>query len=121
MPNMAILQANIAAALNKNNLSESDKNRLEEYAHRTASGYCAGCAGICEKTVDLDIPISDILRYSMYNHSYGDRKTALRLFNNLPAEVRANIFKADYSTAEKFCPQKIKIGKIIKRTCDELA
>lgn len=121
MPNMAILQANIAAALNKNNLSENDKKRLGEYAHRTASGYCAGCAGICEESANLDIPISDILRYSMYNHSYGDRETALRLFKNLPAEVKANIFKADYTIAERLCPQKIKIGKIIKRTCAELA
>lgn len=120
MPNMTILQANIAAALNKNNLSENDKKRLEEYAHRTASGYCAGCAGICEKSVDPYIPISDILRYSMYHHSYGDRKTALRLFNRLPADIKTNILTVDYSRAESSCPQKIQIGRIIKRTCTEL-
>ncbi|THB79649.1 MAG: aldo/keto reductase [Desulfobacteraceae bacterium] len=121
MPNMTILQANIAAALNKNNLSENDKKRLEQYAHQTASGYCAGCAGICEKAVDHDIPISDILRYSMYHHGYGDRETAVRLFNNLPADVTTNIFKADFSKAERSCPQKIQIGNLIKRTCTELA
>jgi len=121
MPNMTILQANIAAAMNKNNLSGNDKKRLEKYALRTASGYCAGCGAICEKAVDSDIPICDILRYSMYNHSYGDRKTALRLFNSLPADVKTNLLKADYSRAEKSCPQKIQIGKIIQNTCAELA
>ena len=121
MPNMTILQANVAAALNKIKLSEGDKKRLEDYAQITAPGYCAGCASICESAVDLDIPISDILRYSMYNHSYGDRTTALRLFNALPNDVKTNILRADYSKAEKYCPQKIQIGKVLKKTYAELA
>ena len=115
MPNMTILQANVAAAVNKKGLSAGDKQRLEQYAQQTAPGYCAGCANICEPAVDLDIPISDILRYSMYNHSYGDRDTALALFKALPAEIKANILKADYSKAEKYCPQKIQIGKVLKK------
>jgi len=120
MPNMTILQANVAAALKKKHLSEGDKQRLEQYAQRTAPGYCAGCANICESAVNLDIPISDILRYSMYNHSYGDRDTALSLFNALPTDVKANILKADYSIAEKYCPQKILIGKVLKKTHKDL-
>ena len=56
MPNMTILQANVAAALNKQKLSEGDKQRLEQYAGQTAPGYCAGCANICESAVDLNIP-----------------------------------------------------------------
>ena len=118
--NMTILQANVAAALSKQKLSGGDKQRLKQYAQQTAPGYCAGCASICESTVDLDIPISDVLRYSMYNHSYGDRKTALTLFNALPADVRTNILKADYSKAEKYCPQKIQIGKVLKKAYEDL-
>jgi len=120
MPNMTILQANVAAALDKTNLSEADKQRLEHYAQQTAPGYCAGCANICEPAVDLDIPISDLMRYSMYHHSYGDHRTAQRLFNTLPAEVRANILKADYSNAEKDCPQRIPIGRVVRRTYADL-
>jgi len=121
MSNMTILQANVAAALNRKNLSGGDKQRLQQYAHQTAPGYCAGCADICEPAVDLDVPISDILRYSMYHHSYGDRETALTLFNALPTDIKANILKADYSKAEKKCPQKIQIGKILKKTHADLA
>ena len=121
MPNMTILQANVAAALNKQKLSGGDKQRLTQYAQRTAPGYCAGCASICESAVDLDLPISDILRYSMYNHSYGDRDTAARLFNTLPTDIKANILKADYSEAEKYCPQKIQIGKVLKNAYEELS
>jgi predicted aldo/keto reductase-like oxidoreductase len=115
MPNMTVLQANVAAALNKNSLSEGDKQRMEQYSQQTAPGYCAGCANTCESVTDLNIPISDILRYSMYHHSYGDRDKAERLFNELPSDVRSNILKADYSEAERYCPQKIKIGKVLKK------
>jgi predicted aldo/keto reductase-like oxidoreductase len=120
MRNITILQANVAAALNKKNLSEGDKKRLEQYARQTAPCYCAGCANICESAVDLDVPISDILRYSMYNHSYGDRDKALTLLNTLPADIKANIFMADYSKAEKYCPQKIQIGIVLKKTYEDL-
>ena len=120
MPNMTILQANIGAAVNKKQLSEGDKQRLERYSQRTAPGYCAGCADICEAAVSPNLPISDILRYSMYNHSYGDRDIASSLFNKLTSEVKENILKADYSMAEKYCPQKIQIGKILKKTHEDL-
>jgi len=120
MSNMTILQANVAAALNKQNLSGGDKQRLQQYARQTAPGYCAGCANICESAVELDVPISDLLRCSMYNHSYGDRDKALTLFNTLPADIKASILKADYSKAEKNCPQKIQIGKILRKTHADL-
>jgi predicted aldo/keto reductase-like oxidoreductase len=121
MPNLTILQANVAAALNKKQLSRGDKLRLDQYARQTAPGYCAGCARICESLVDLDIPISDIMRYAMYHHSYGDRNRAQRLFNELSAEIKDNILRADYSTAEKHCPQKIRIGKLLIKACEDLA
>ena len=120
MKNMTILQANVAAALNKTNLSSGDRQRLRQYARQTAPGYCAGCADICESAVDLDIPISDIMRYAMYDHSYGDHQTALQLFRELPEDIKANILKADYSEAEKKCPQKIQIGSVLKKTYKDL-
>jgi hypothetical protein len=121
MSNMTILQANVAAAVNKQKLSGGDKQRLKEYAQQTAAGYCAGCANICESAVDLDIPVSDLLRYSMYHHSYKDRETAIGLFNALPTDVKLNILKADYSKAEKYCPQQIQIGEVLKKIYEDLA
>ena len=120
MPNMTILQANVAAALNRQKLSGGDRIRLKQYAQQTAPGYCTGCANICESAVDPEIPISDILRYAMYYHSYGDRDAAASLFNELPSEVKANMLKADYSKAERYCPQKIQIGRILKKTHEDL-
>ena len=120
MKNMTILQANVAAALNRTNLSSGDRQRLQQYARQTAPGYCAGCAEICESAVDLDVPISDLMRYAMYDHSYGDHQTALQLFCELPEDIKANILKADYSEAERQCPQKIQIGKVLKKTYKDL-
>jgi len=120
MPNMTILQANVAAALNKTKISGNDKLRLDQYARHTAPGYCTGCADICESAVDFDIPISDLMRCAMYHHSYGDREKALALFNALPPDIKKNIFKADYTQAEKYCPQKIQIGKVLQQTCEDL-
>jgi predicted aldo/keto reductase-like oxidoreductase len=120
MPNMTILQANVAAALNRTKLSLGDKQRLDQYAHQTCAGYCAGCADICESAIDLSVPISDIMRCSMYQNGYGDREQALSLFKALPTELRANIVKADYSKAEKHCPQRIQIGRVLKRAYEDL-
>jgi predicted aldo/keto reductase-like oxidoreductase len=107
--------------LNKKKLTQGDLQRLERYALKTGPGYCAGCANVCESLVDLDIPISDLLRYSMYYYSYGDRERAQTLYRDLSTDIRNNILKADYSTAEKFCPQKIQIGKAIKKAHEDLA
>jgi len=115
MPNMTILQANVAAALNKNKLSSSDKQLFEQYAQETAGGYCAGCADICEPAVDFRVPISDVLRCSMYYNSYRDRDKARALFNALTTDQKSNICKTDYSKAEKKCPQKIQIGKVLRK------
>jgi predicted aldo/keto reductase-like oxidoreductase len=120
MPNMTILQANIDAALNRQRLSGGDRQRLEQYARETAPGYCAGCAHICESAVDQDVPISDILRCSMYANGYGSRDMALSLFNSLPTGTRDNVFNADYEKAERSCPQRIQIGRVLKRVCEDL-
>ena len=120
MPNMTILQANVAAALNKKQLSEGDRQRLQQYARQTAPGYCAGCSQICESAIDREVPISDILRYSMYYSSYGERDTALRLFDSLSPDVKSNILKVDYSVAEKRCPQNIQIANVLKKAYEDL-
>ncbi len=121
MPNMTILQANVAAALNKNKLSLKDKQHFEQYAQKTAGGYCAGCADLCESMVDFKVPICDVLRCSMYYHSYGDRDKALALFNALPTGEIENICKTDYTRAEKRCPQKIQIGRVLKKIHEDLS
>jgi predicted aldo/keto reductase-like oxidoreductase len=115
MPNMAILQANVAAALDKTGLSANDHQRLNQYARMTAPGYCTGCAHICEPSLDTEIPISDVMRYLMYAHAYKDLESAKRGLLSLPENTRKGLLEVDYSRAEKRCPQKMPIARIMRQ------
>ena len=114
MPNLTYLQANVAAARDKTELSLEDHHILEQYARKTACGYCAGCARLCESAVAGNIPISDVMRYLMYYHSYGKRRQAIEKFNKLPVNSRNRLADMDYSKAESVCPQKIPIARIMQ-------
>jgi predicted aldo/keto reductase-like oxidoreductase len=119
MPNMTILQANVAAARNKTDLSKDDKKRLKLYARQTAPGYCAGCANICETAIDNKVPISNIMRCLMYDRSYGDSKKARELFKEIPLEVQKRIANLEYRNAEQKCPQRIQISRLMRKAASE--
>jgi predicted aldo/keto reductase-like oxidoreductase len=121
MPNLTILMANVAAALNRTKISSSDIKLLDQYALKTASHYCTGCSRLCETAVDGEVPVNDIMRYLMYSRSYGDRGRAVSLFRNIPEHVRSNLSSIDYSKAEKLCPQGMAIGRLILEAAEEFA
>ena len=119
MPNMGILMENAAAALDRIRLSDSDLNFLHKYAHKTRSGYCKGCAHICEATINGQVPISDIMRALMYGRSYGDRPRAISQFNKILPKIRRRMTRLDYSQAEKKCPHQMAIGKLMAEALKE--
>ncbi len=120
MPSIKILRSNVAAALNKVKLSGGDMKLLEHYARETSTGYCAGCAAICESAYAGEVPIGDVMRYLMYYHSYGDCDRARSLFAELSMAVRKHISALDYSRAERRCPQGIPIGKLMRKATEVL-
>ncbi len=115
MPNITILMSNVAAAMDKTNLSAGDLRLLVQYAKETAANYCAGCSNICEKALGGAVPVATVMRYLMYYESYGDRYRARSLYGQLTPEVRARIGSLDYSLAERRCPQGMSIGRLMKR------
>ena len=121
MPNMTILMANVAAAVNKAELSARDEQLLQQYARETRSGYCAGCTDICESAVAADVPIGDVMRYLMYARSYGSRRRARHCLKKIPEKQCRHMIHLDYSLAEKKCPQKMAIGKLIQEALNELS
>jgi len=121
MPNMSILMANIAAAVNRTELSVRDTDLLQRYARETRSDYCTGCTNICQSAVKEDIPIGDVMRYLMYCRSYGDRHFAMTEFNKIPEKTRRRLAKTDYSEAEQRCPQNMAIGKLMEEAAIELS
>jgi predicted aldo/keto reductase-like oxidoreductase len=121
MLTIPILNANVAAALDKTKLTRADKEALREYAAATCSGYCAGCAEICDAALP-DLPYtSDIMRYLMYYNSYSDTGRARELFAQIPADVRSRLLTTDYSIAEARCPQRMPIAKLIAEAVGKLA
>jgi len=121
MPNMTILMANIAAAVNKTGLSARDTQLLQRYARETRTDYCTGCTNICESAVGEEIPIGDVMRFLMYCRSYGDRHYAMAEFNKLPEKTRRQLARIDYSKAEQRCPQNMSIGKFMREAIKELS
>jgi aryl-alcohol dehydrogenase-like predicted oxidoreductase len=128
MENMALLNSNIAAALNKTKLTQADKDVLKEYAEATCSGYCAGCAYICDSALrkeSIGLPdtpyLSDIMRYLMYYNSYGKQTEARQLFAQIPDNVRNKLLSIDYSPAEARCPQHLPIAKLVAEAVSKLA
>jgi predicted aldo/keto reductase-like oxidoreductase len=119
--NMAILQANVAAAVNDIKLSWRDKQLMNQYARYTASNYCTGCASICETQINNEVPISDVMRFLMYARCYGELENAKSIFNKLPLNVRKRMAHIDYKEAEKKCPQHMEIGRHMREATTELA
>ena len=120
MPNMTLLQANVAAAINKTALSSNDKKLMAQYAGETSSMYCTGCAELCEDAIAHAVPISDIMRYLMYYRNYGNQQQALRLFNDLPIDTRKRILQVNYSKAEHCCPQRMPISQLMRKAVAKL-
>jgi hypothetical protein len=121
MPNLTILMANVAAALNQTKLSLEDLELLRQYACETSSSYCSGCATVCESSFAGAPLIREVMRCLMYFHAYGERDRARELFAELPAATTNSLLTCDYSRAEERCPQGVPIGKLMKEAASLLA
>jgi predicted aldo/keto reductase-like oxidoreductase len=120
MPNMSILMANTAAAMDKTELSATDRKLLQQYARETHRDYCAGCSAICQSAIGEKAPIADVMRYLMYCRSYGDRDYARAEYRKIPPEIRQRLTGIDYAAAEKKCPQKMAIARLMQEAAGEL-
>jgi predicted aldo/keto reductase-like oxidoreductase len=120
MNSTTMLMTNIAVALDKTKLAADDMDMLKYYAQATCSGYCAGCAHICEPAAS-GVPVGDIMRALMYHDSYGDIAHAKSVFAEIPADVKQRLLSVDYSTAEHVCPNRMPIGKLVADAAAKLA
>ncbi len=120
MSSTTMLMTNIAVALDKTKLAAEDMDVLKQYAQATCSGYCAGCAHICEP-VALGVPVGDIMRALMYHDSYGDIAQAKMVFAEIPADVKQRLLSVDYGAAESRCPNRMPIGKLVADAAAKLA
>ena len=120
MPNLTILMSNVAAAMDRTSLSAGELRLLDQYARETASSYCAGCSTICETALPEAVPVADVMRYLMYHNSYGECGRARSLFAQLSPSTRKQINSIDYSMAERKCPQRLPIGRLMREAAKVL-
>ncbi len=119
MPNSAILQSNVLAAIDESPLKPEIVKILVDYANSTGEYFCRRC-GVCETTNADRIPIFNIMEMLMYSRGYGITDLVAEGFARLPSEIQSKIASSDYSSAEITCPQKIPITKLMKEAYLEL-
>jgi predicted aldo/keto reductase-like oxidoreductase len=117
--NVSLLRSNVSSIMDQKKLSQAGKVAFSEYAKASCSGYCAGCAEICEPALE-GLPISDIMRYLMYYKDYGDTEGAKELFSQLPRKIIRRLSSVDYSAVESLCPQHLPIGALIAEATKKL-
>lgn len=122
MPNLAYCKENIAAALDRKELTWDDREAMQRYAAATCSGYCAGCSHICESALAGRVPVRDVMRHLMYHHNYTQAEVDARaLFRAMPSPVRTRLAETDYAAAERVCPNRLPIGQMMREAVRVLA
>jgi len=121
MPNLTILSANVAAALDQTKLAREEFDSLRRYALETKSDYCAGCGKICQEAVGGAVPVNEVMRCLMYHRYYGELELARHTFAGLPPEIRQRLTEVDFSQAEQACPQGLAIGELMRQAREMLA
>jgi predicted aldo/keto reductase-like oxidoreductase len=121
MPNLTLLMANAAAALDKTKLSQADLQALGQFAQASADCYCAGCTGNCEDAFSANVPVGDVMRAMMYWKSYGDLERARDLYASLEPESFEALNRRELALAESRCPQGLAIGQVLAQAQRHLA
>ena len=121
MPSLSLLSANVAAAAGQTRLGAVERTLLQKYAAETRSDYCAGCTRICESALGKAAPVGDVMRCLMYSRSYGEHGRARSKFQEIGPAARARLAQLDFTEAEKQCPQRLPIGKLMREAIDELS
>ena len=121
MPNLTILAANSAAAVDQTRLTRVDRALLARYAEETCGDYCAGCSSLCAAALARPLPISDVMRSLMYHRAYQDAELARAAFADLSIEERALLREMDFAAAERACPRRLPIGRLMQEAAALLA
>lgn len=111
MPELGILKANVAAAMNQTKLSQAGKKALVEHDQLTKDCYCAGCADICEGALGGAFPVATVMRGLMYHNSYGETGWTRELFASLDMNAAAGL---DLAAAEAACPRGMPIARLVR-------
>lgn len=81
-----------------------DQALLEKYDQLIARSYCRPGCGECLDACPYDVPVNDVLRYSMYAEHYGREKDAIGRYARLDPARRADHCVDCAAPCETRCP-----------------
>ena len=119
MDDMSKLRENIAAALDRQKLTQLENDALRRYADATRAYACDGCDHVCGAAVKTEVPIGKTLRYLMYHDAYGEQARARELFQALGPEAR-RVGDIDWTQASRACPHGVDIAAHMRRAREVL-
>ncbi|MEM9489459.1 MAG: aldo/keto reductase [Myxococcota bacterium] len=102
------MRENIAAAVDRTELSAIDRQALDRYARDTRALACDGCDHLCGAAAGAPVRIGDTMRYLMYAETYGKVERARDLFRALPAAAR-DLNSGDFGAASAACPHGVDL------------
>ena len=89
-------------------ITQADVALLDKYRGLIAGTHCFQHCGDCLGSCPENLPIHDVLRHRMYFENYGDQKTAMSLYAQLP--VKADVCLTCSAPCTNACPQGIDIA-----------
>jgi predicted aldo/keto reductase-like oxidoreductase len=111
MNDFGTLKEYVAAALDPSPLAAGDRESLRAHAEATRATFCRAC-GACEAAC-RGAPVADAMRCLMYEAAYGNVHRAREAFAAIPAEARARLAARDWTGAERACPHRLPIGRLV--------
>ncbi len=90
-------------------LSGTEAQALDTYRELASSSVCRGC-GACDGACPRGIAVSDILRYKTYCEGYGQRESAVAMYQALP-ERRTFAACDGCGVCEQACPYRLAIQR----------
>jgi len=118
-----MVDQNAEAVASKLTLAEA--HAIQEHARLVSHLWCRGCESICRPAsgAGARLAVADTLRFLMYHDHYGKQEHARELFAGLPSEQRdpeANA-AADWGAAERACPYRVPLARLMARAGERLA
>ncbi|HXG21566.1 MAG TPA: aldo/keto reductase [Methylomirabilota bacterium] len=96
-------------------VQQADVDLLEKYDRLVANTYCRPGCGACLSSCPSDVPINDVLRYTMYYENYGQQRLGMEKYARLAQVRNASQCIGCTAPCEQACPFQIPIKEQLQR------
>jgi predicted aldo/keto reductase-like oxidoreductase len=95
----------------------ADLALLEKYDRLVSSQYCRPGCGECLDSCPADLPINDVLRYTMYFDTYGTERAAMKKYAKVVSKLGhgAEVCASCAAPCEASCPYGIPVKEKLGR------